>query len=604
MKPKILLLTLFSLLAIQACNKDEQIMVDNPQPPSIELDSETAVYVVKVGREFTIAPTYENAEEAIYSWKLNGAIISTEASLTYRFNELKNIYEGVDEHFITLEVTTRHGSASDEMRVDVCALAPPVISLVVPPTGLEVVAGRAYELTPDIQNSEDATFRWTMNGEEVSTEKSYTFLVQELGTYELSLYVENEDGQATKNFKIKAVDKIPLQIVFPAPMFGLYDDEVVKYVPQGRTIYLRPYIFNSNSPTYRWYLDEVALPGATNLMYAFKPTQKGTYKLSLTVTDTEPAAQAARITRNVKSAAQTQTTINLKIVCCDKEGSNYRPSNGSSSYKARSVKELLVAPGQFVNEWSDLYTMDAAIAFAEDCLEKATYVSLGGFGGYIVVDFDHSIDNTGAEYDFAVLGNQFPGSSEPGIVWVSQDTNNNGLPDDEWYELKAAEYGLDCTKQYYAVTYYRPEGIRMDTPWKDSYGKTGYIDYLIEYHKQPYYYPNWVASDSYTLFGSCLEARNFNDPDKAKENGAPQFWTNPSYDWGYVDNCGSDQIGSAGWVGFKIANAVNLDGSPANLGYVDFVKVVNALNTKSGWLGEVSTEVFGFNDMKLNKLGE
>ena len=70
------------------------------------------------------------------------------------------------------------------------------------------------------------------------------------------------------------------------------------------------------------------------------------------------------------------------------------------------------------------------------------WVSLGGFGGYIVVGFDHSIDNSG-DYDLGILGNSFSGSSEPGIVWVMQDENGNGLPDDTWYELAEClvEYG-------------------------------------------------------------------------------------------------------------------------------------------------------------------
>ena len=43
------------------------------------------------------------------------------------------------------------------------------------------------------------------------------------------------------------------------------------------------------------------------------------------------------------------------------------------------------------------------------------------------------------------------------------------------------------------------------------------------------------------------------------------------------------------------------DGSPAGLAYIDFVKVQNALNASSGWLGEVSTEVCGIFDNNLKK---
>ena len=53
--------------------------------------------------------------------------------------------------------------------------------------------------------------------------------------------------------------------------------------------------------------------------------------------------------------------------------------------------------------------------------------------------FDHSIAN-GEGADIVVKGNMHEGSSEAGIVWVSQDTNGNGQPDDEWYELRGSEY--------------------------------------------------------------------------------------------------------------------------------------------------------------------
>ena len=123
----------------------------------------------------------------------------------------------------------------------------------------------------------------------------------------------------------------------------------------------------------------------------------------------------------------------------------------------------LTAPGQFINELvSGGFTgtetsPEAAVAYAEERMKKNTWVSLGGWGGYIVVGFDHSIDNSSSGYkggyNFSITGNAFKGSSEPGIVYVMQDTNGNTLPDDEWYELKGSEYGKEETVQDYAVTY-------------------------------------------------------------------------------------------------------------------------------------------------------
>ncbi|MCD7963061.1 MAG: cell surface protein [Rikenellaceae bacterium] len=593
-----------SVFVLFACTKDDDITVENPQIPGIELDSETAIYAVKVGTEFTINPTYTNAENAIYTWKLDGQVISTDPSITYKFDEINDTYNGMDEYYFTIQVTTKHGSNSDELKVEVSELAPPVISLVVPPTGLYVEAGRKYEFSPDVQNGDEAVYKWKLNGEVVGNTKNYTFLKNEIGVYELVLFAENQDGTAMKNISVNVIDKIPVEIKFHEPMYGLYDEKIIKYIPLGRTIWLRPYIFNAKSPSYQWKTAEGEnIPDAINLLYGFTPDKKGETKLIFTVTDFDPEVQdnVKSISRNITSSGETETSIEITVVCCDEEGSNYRQADNFSASGVTDVLEFVAAPGQFVNEYYTASTIPEANSYALECLTNGTYISLGGFGGYVIVKMDHSIDNIHGQYNFSILGNQFEGSSEPGIVWVSQDTNNNGLPDDEWYELKGSEYGLDCTRQFYAVTYYRPEGTRMDTPWVDIYGNAGCVDYLIEYHKQFYYYPEWIENNSYTLYGPCLEARNYLDPDKAASAGSGQYWINPSYEWGYADNCGSDRINGTNWVGFEIANAVNLDGSPANLQYADFIKVQNALNTKSGWLGEASTEVFGFNDENINK---
>jgi hypothetical protein len=308
------------------------------------------------------------------------------------------------------------------------------------------------------------------------------------------------------------------------------------------------------------------------------------------------------------AAGESVATARVRVVCLDAEGSNRRPATAASNARHRAVMEYVAAPGQFINEGADIPDMAAAIAYAESRLASGVYVSLGGFGGYITVDFDHSIDDAHDACDFTVTGNQIADGSEPGVVWVAQDTNGNGLPDDEWYELKHSEYGLDRTRQFYAVTYCRPAASGMDVVWRDNYGATGRVDYLGEFHRQPYYYPAWIGTDSYTLFGTCIEARNFEEPrgaggsggaEGSQPGGGSQHWVNSPYDWGYADNFGSDRIGEGGEVGFDIANAVNLDGSPAGLEYIDFVKVVGALNAKSGWLGEVSTEVAGLGDLNL-----
>lgn len=285
-------------------------------------------------------------------------------------------------------------------------------------------------------------------------------------------------------------------------------------------------------------------------------------------------------------------------------GSHKEPTELSSKYST-VVYDYTPAPGQFINEkstggmTSDLLTMEDACRWAQGRLDKQLFVSLGGFGGYIVVGFDHSISSSNGDYDFAVAGNAFlsqnGASNEPGIVYVMQDANGNGLPDDTWYELRGSEHDALPTVRNYSVTYFRPATAKANVEWTDNLGNRGSIDYLPSFHKQDFYYPAWIARDSFTLSGTCLESRNVCDP-------VTGFWSNDEYAWGYADNMGSDNavIGNFPQCNrFKISDAVDSNGKCVVLEYIDFIKVQTGVNAKSGWLGELSTEVTGFIDLHL-----
>ena len=120
-------------LAAAACNKDGEITLPDSKP-RITLDSETGVYAAKIGRAVTITPTVENEGEAAYSWTIDDEVVSTARVFEYVFNEEGRVY-------VTLRVENRAGYDEKEARIDVNRLAPPVISLIVPPTGLYVLTG-------------------------------------------------------------------------------------------------------------------------------------------------------------------------------------------------------------------------------------------------------------------------------------------------------------------------------------------------------------------------------------------------------------------------------------------------------------------------------
>ena len=262
------------------------------------------------------------------------------------------------------------------------------------------------------------------------------------------------------------------------------------------------------------------------------------------------------------------------------------------------VWAYMPAPGQFINEGYSLTTMDEACAWAKERLEQGLYVSLGAFGGYIVVGFDHAVVNDGS-YNLSIKGNAYDGNSEPGIVWVMSDTNGNGKPDDTWYELRGSDADSASTWHDYEVTYHRPSEPNQPVRWSDNHAQEGYVDYLAAYHHQDTYYPLWAEADSLVLKGTRLAPHSYD----ASGNGT--LWINESFAWGYADNYSAEDLfadpDGMKCNHFRISDAVDEKGSPIRLDSIHFVKVQTAVLAQCGWIGEVSTEVIAIRDYNLLK---
>ena len=265
------------------------------------------------------------------------------------------------------------------------------------------------------------------------------------------------------------------------------------------------------------------------------------------------------------------------------------------------VIEYTPAPGQFINDsktagFNGENTEQGAIEYAESRLSGGLWVSLGGFGGYIIGVFDFPIENDG-DYNLSITGNAVEGSSEPGVVWVMEDTNGNKLPDETWYQLKGSEDSKETTIKNYTVTYYRPELPFSSVFWVDNQGNNGYIDYLANYHDQEYYYPNWISTAFYSLSGVCIGSNNNED--------IYGNWINKDFEWGYADNFSdlgrlNENTGKCINL-FSIDDAIDINGNYVKLDRISFVKIQTCINGKSGWLGEISTEISAVNDYNMIK---
>jgi len=109
------------------------------------------------------------------------------------------------------------------------------------------------------------------------------------------------------------------------------------------------------------------------------------------------------------------------------------------------VFEYLPAPGLWVSGYmyGPLFTattMAEACAYVQSRFDINYMISLGAWGGYVVAGFDHSVDNSGGGVDLAIRGNSYSYQSEPGVVWVAQDENGDGEPNDTL--VRTGRFGL------------------------------------------------------------------------------------------------------------------------------------------------------------------
>lgn len=265
----------------------------------------------------------------------------------------------------------------------------------------------------------------------------------------------------------------------------------------------------------------------------------------------------------------------------------------TSSAFATKVWEYYPAPSQFMNTsttaYKDGFSANDVLEYATEQIRNKSLLTLGGFGGYIVLGFDHSIPNKQGSYDFKIYGNASyntdgsGASAEPGIVLVSKDTNGNGLPDDAWYELAGSEYHSDKIIRNYSVTYYRPASLLDEVKWKDNQGNEGVIS-RNSYHADNSYYPAWIQENEITFTGTRL-------PDNGILNDAN--WILQPFAYGYADN----RPNNSEYSQFNIDWAVDADGNSVYLDKIDFIKIYSAMNQVCGWLGETSTEIVTVEDL-------
>lgn len=297
---------------------------------------------------------------------------------------------------------------------------------------------------------------------------------------------------------------------------------------------------------------------------------------------------------------------------------------------ASRVLAFAPAPGQFVND-ADFNNSSRALGppsgGGTNLADNGSVVSLGGFGGFIVLGFDQPIEDHPLNrfgMDFIVFGNAFwigndPQSrwAEPAVVEVSRDANANGLPDDPWFLIPGSHL-TSADEDRFTVTWdddttddtYPPaneawippgefgawstNGLRLPSSLVDAVGRMR--NPLAPSKAEGV----WGYGDmSPTLVLGDLNGDNaVDDPAITSE----EFYTVPD---------DPREVGvnprSGGGDAFDIAWAVHPEtGDPAALSSIDFVRISTAMHqdASSPLLNELSAEIDAVADARPDFFGD
>ena len=559
MKQRIILALLIVFAGFASCSDNDEVV---PAPIISGLQNK---YTVLEDAELELNPTIENGKNATYVWQMDGKEMAKTATFVF-------VQSSPRDYKLTLQVGNDGGVAKQEITVSVVerGLAP-VITDVEEEYSLE--SGADLTITPTITSENETTYAWYLGDEEVATTLAYTFSNAQVGTHELTFKATNQGGTTEKTFTIVVTPKDTVVAAVTHKMLAL---EIPAYIPADNDGVVWE-VLEAPSDYYRF-----SQMNATSAL--FVSGVEGEYQLQVTAGD---------------------IVGKVKVIVAKAE-------QAPSAYFANAF-DYLPAPGQFVNKmpkYDEGDTHEDMVAKVATALvgENAGMITLGGWGGYVTMGFDHTIVNVTGKKDFRIEGNGFTNSSEPGIIMVSYDANENGKPDDERYEIKgsanftaeneewyqlALDNGNDVnTYRDYEMTYHRPE-VEANAPlkdyifWTNNKGKEGFKE-KNTFHKQSYY-PLWVKDDKITFNGIRLAESGID------ESGKGSYFVLKGYKFGYVDNHPNRDNGST----FDIDWAIDKEGNKVNLPGIHFVKVSTGVDQENGWIGENSTEVARGTDLHV-----
>jgi hypothetical protein len=341
--------------------------------------------------------------------------------------------------------------------------------------------------------------------------------------------------------------------------FGKY------HVVQGKPLVLAPvrYLIGYNDDhtpapgtTYNWTVEggsyDTAQP-RNGEFFTFVPKAAGTYTVRVTVAG-----------RNYVDGTTITKTATTEVVSFAPGTQGATKAWGTGNASSRVLRNF--APGQFVVSGTGYGW------------------SLGAIGGYSVRTVDH-------KNSYPAPGNSF-GWHEPGIAWLQEDNNGNGVPDEMWYELKGPsdlvpKYRPFITRRY-ANTWWDVDAGESSTVnefgqtirsicWADCKGRSGLL--------RGGFPRDWGVTGDWVTYTCTLIGDDGDISNGTHSTDACTFSSVYDEEKGHYTTY-ADADGTS----FYTNDAIDAQGNPVTLSNVRFLKIHTAVFQYGGIFGEYSTE--------------
>ena len=406
--------------------------------------------------------------------------------------------------------------------------------------------GDKLTLAPNITNLKGNDYGWYVNEKKVANATiDYTFTATTPGTYIVVFKASNKGGAGEKVFKILVEKEIAIAF-----------ENTNMTTPKLKVLEIKPNITGPDRKDYEyeWAIGEFVIGKEGTL--DFIELKPGDYNLTLKVSAGKQSAVGTCKVK-VEDAEYNVSPITF-FDFRSAPGNNWLQVAGQAGNVGYPPVEILAPYNEF-------------IAKATENLRKTKRMGfyLNSWGSYVMLGFDHSIINIPLKTDLKV---SVDGYGYPNLlsVYVAQDKNKNGKPDDEWFEIKNVDYGNETVKDYErtytllklsaedvgnnkVLVKYKDEWVDNQVDENNQKGKGGF-DYEYTFDNPSYglfpgyylrkdkieYYEGWPKS--FTLKGKLFNKKVQNS------------WASPA-------------------ISVNINDAVNHRGEPANINYIDFVKV-------------------------------